>query len=170
MVSQKTIEIVKATAPILKERGEEITRRMYQITFEARPDFKRGFETTWMQHLDGADQSYKLAASVYAYAIHIDRLDELATAVDKIAHRHVATRILPEQYALIGKNLLQAMKDVLQTAATDEVIAAWAEAYEALADIFIHKESEIYQQQDRELTERLAPVGSTETADNLENG
>nr|WP_199316855.1 hypothetical protein [Chroococcidiopsis sp. [FACHB-1243]] len=53
MVSQKTIEIVKATAPIIKEKGEEITRRMYQIAFEERPDYKRGFETTWMQHLDG---------------------------------------------------------------------------------------------------------------------
>ncbi|MBF2026371.1 MAG: bacitracin resistance protein BacA [Oscillatoriales cyanobacterium C42_A2020_001] len=155
MVSQKTIEIVKATAPILKERGEEITQRMYQIAFEERPDYKRGFETTWMQHLDGGGQAHKLAAAVYAYATHIDRLDELATAVDHIAHRHVAMRILPEQYSLIGEKLLQAMKDVLQDAATDDVIAAWAEAYEALAAIFIQREKAIYQQADQELTERL---------------
>jgi hemoglobin-like flavoprotein len=43
MVSQKTIEIVKATAPIIKEKGEEITKRMYQITFEERPDYKPDF-------------------------------------------------------------------------------------------------------------------------------
>lgn len=156
MVSQKTIEIVKATAPIIKEKGEEITRRMYQIVFEERPDYKRGFETTWMQHLDGGGQVRKLAAAVYAYATHIDRLDELATAVDKIAHRHVDTRILPEQYPLIGEKLLQAMKDVLQDAATDEVISAWAEAYDALANIFIQQENVIYKQEDRELTEQLA--------------
>jgi nitric oxide dioxygenase len=155
MVSQKTIEIVKATAPILKEKGEEITRRMYQIAFAERPDYKRGFETTWMQHLDGGGQAHKLAAAVYAYATHIDRLDELAAAVDHIAHRHVATRILPEQYPLIGEKLLQAMKDVLQEAATDDVIAAWAEAYEALATIFIQTEKAIYQQADQELTEQL---------------
>lgn len=94
--------------------------------------------------------------SVYAYATHIDRLDELATVVDHIAHRHVATRILPEQYPLIGEKLLQAMKDVLQEAATDEVISAWAEAYAALADIFIQKEKAIYNQEDQELTKRLA--------------
>jgi nitric oxide dioxygenase len=73
MISQKTIEIVKAMALILKPRGEEITRRMYQIAFEERPDYKRGFETTWMQHLDGGGQAHKLAAAVYAYATHIDR-------------------------------------------------------------------------------------------------
>lgn len=156
MVSQKTIEIVKATAPILKEKGEAITQRMYEIAFAERPDYKRGFENTWMQHLDGGGQAHKLATAVYAYATHIDRLDELTTAINHIAHRHAATRILPEQYPLIGEKLLQAMKDVLQDTATDEVIAAWAEAYEALASIFIQKEKEIYQQEDQALTERLA--------------
>lgn len=164
MVSQKTIEIVKATAPIIREKGEEITRRMYEITFAERPDYKRGFETTWMQHLDGGEQAHKLAAAVYAYATHIDRLDELAMAVEHIAHRHVETRILPEQYSLIGEKLLQAMKDVLQDAATDEVTAAWAEAYAALANIFIQKEKAIYQQEDRELTERLAKANKPETS------
>lgn len=164
MVSQKTIEIVKATAPIIREKGEEITRRMYEITFAERPDYKRGFETTWMQHLDGGEQAHKLAAAVYAYATHIDRLDELAMAVKTIAHRHVETRILPEQYPLIGEKLLQAMKDVLQDAATDEVISAWAEAYTALADIFIQKEKAIYQQEDRELTEQLAKANKPETS------
>lgn len=160
MVSQKTIEIVKATAPLVKAKGEEITRRMYQITFEERPDYRRSFETTWMQHLDGGDQARKLAASVYAYATHIDRLDELAAAVEKITHRHAEARILPEQYPLIGQKLLQAMKDVLQDAATDEVMAAWAEAYEALANIFIQKEKAIYQQAEQELTERLTKTAA----------
>ncbi len=155
MVSQKTIDIVKATAPILKEKGEAITQRMYEITFAERPDYKLGFETTWMQHLDGGGQAHKLATAVYAYATHIDRLDELAAAVQHIAHRHVETRILPEQYPLIGQKLLQAMKDVLQEAATDDVIAAWAEAYDALATIFIQTEQTLYQQQDQQLTEAL---------------
>ncbi|MDX2232011.1 MAG: globin domain-containing protein [Leptolyngbyaceae cyanobacterium bins.349] len=163
MVSPKTIELVKATAPILKEKGEAITRRMYEITFADRPDYKRGFETTWMQHLDGGEQAQKLAAAVYAYAMHIDHLDELATAVDHIAHRHVSTRVLPEQYSLIGENLLQAMKDVLQEVATDEVIAAWAEAYEALTSIFIEKEKAIYQQEDHALKARLAEASHAET-------
>ena len=165
MLSQRTIEIVKATAPIIKDKGEEITRRMYQIAFADRPDYKRGFETTWMLHLDGGDQAHKLAASIYAYATHIDSLDELAMAVEKIAHRHVETRILPEQYELIGEKLLQAMKDVLQDGATDEVISAWAEAYHALANIFIQKEKAIYKQEDQELTEQLARANNLGTLD-----
>ncbi|MBF2009272.1 MAG: flavohemoglobin [Chlorogloeopsis fritschii C42_A2020_084] len=91
----------------------------------------------------------------------MDRLDELAKAVETIAHRHVETRILPEQYPLIGEKLLQAMKDVLQDAATDEVISAWAEAYDALANIFIQKEKAIYKQEDQELTNHLATANNT---------
>lgn len=53
------------------------------------------------------------------------------------------------------------MKDVLQDDATDEVIAAWAEAYAALVNIFIQKEKAIYQQDEQALTEQLA------TANNL---
>ncbi len=159
-ISEKTIEIVKATAPIVKEKGEEITSRMYAIAFEERPDYKLGFENTWMQHLDGGGQARKLAAAVYAYASRIDRLEELADAVDSIAHRHVAARILPEQYPLIGEKLLQAMKEVLGDAATDEVIEAWSEAYAALAGIFIEAEEKLYRDQDAAHRQRLAQGGS----------
>ena len=34
----ETIEIVKATAPVIKEHGQAITQRMYEIAFAARPD------------------------------------------------------------------------------------------------------------------------------------
>src|SRR5690606_27088312 len=46
-----------------------------------------------------------------------------------------------------GKYLLIAVKDVLGDAATDEVIAAWGEAYGLLAQIFIDREAAIYQEQ-----------------------
>jgi nitric oxide dioxygenase len=154
-ISQKTIDIVKATAPAVKEHGEKITSRMYEIAFAERPDYKLGFENTWMVDAHGNGQAKKLAASVYAYATHIDRLDELAAAVERIAHKHVEARILPEQYSLIGAKLLEAMKDVLGDAATEEVIDAWSEAYSALANIFIDAEAKLYKENDAALLEKL---------------
>ncbi|MEY2830919.1 MAG: hypothetical protein RLZZ574_177 [Cyanobacteriota bacterium] len=61
--------------------------------------------------------------------------------VDKIAHRHVQTHVLPEQYQIVGECLLQAIKDVLGDAATEEVMTAWIEAYQALAGVFINREN-----------------------------
>lgn len=154
-ISQRTIDIVKATAPVVKEHGEKITTRMYEIAFAERPDYRLGFENTWMVDAKGNGQAQKLAASVYAYATHIDNLEALASAVDRIVHKHVEARILPEQYPLIGAKLLEAMKDVLAEAATEDVIEAWSEAYNALATIFIDAEAKLYKDNDQLLLEKL---------------
>ncbi len=73
----------------------------------------------------------------------------MQSAVEHIAHKHVNTRVIAEQYPVIGQCLLQAMKDVLGEAATPEIMEAWIEAYQALADIFIQREKEIYQEEDK---------------------
>lgn len=67
MMGQTTIEIVKATIPILKEKGEVITRRMYEIAFAERPDYKRGFETIWMHPLEetGRARFWRSVANEY---------------------------------------------------------------------------------------------------------
>ena len=144
MVSQKTIDIVKSTAPILKKEGKKITSRMYEIMFEKHPEVKSQFDMS--SQADGS-QPAKLATAVYAYATHIDDLASLKSAVETIAHRHVQTHVKPEQYPVVGECMLAAMKDVLGEGATSEVIDAWAEAYQALAEIFINREGEIYKEE-----------------------
>lgn len=46
-----------------------------------------------------------------------------------MAQKHVRTQVKPEHYPMVGVSLLQAIKDVLGDAATDDVIEAWKEAY-----------------------------------------
>ena len=148
----ETIEIVKSTAPVVKEYGKAITKRMYEIAFNERPEYRRFFENTHMKgEEEGHKQAAKLAASVYAYASHIDQLEKLGDAVEHIAKAHVNTRVIAEQYPVIGECLLAAMKDVLGDAATPEVMDAWTEAYNGLADIFINREKEIYHEQEAEI-------------------
>ncbi|HEY9668602.1 MAG TPA: globin domain-containing protein [Coleofasciculaceae cyanobacterium] len=144
MVSQTTIELVKSTAPILKNQGKQITTRMYQIMFEKYPDVRNKFDMS--AQADGS-QPVKLATAIYSYASQIDNLPALKSMVEKIAHRHVQTHVLPEEYSIVGESLLQAMKDVLEEAATEEVMAAWTEAYQALSDVFIKREDDIYKEQ-----------------------
>lgn len=141
-ISQQTIEIVKSTAPILKQHGKKITTRMYEIMFDRYPEVKAQFD---MSAQANGTQPAKLAAAVYSYAIHIDNLKALKAMIDRTAHRHVATHVLPEQYPIVGECLLQAIKDVLGDGATEAVMIAWTEAYQALAKIFITRERQIYQ-------------------------
>jgi nitric oxide dioxygenase len=121
MVSQKTIEIVKSTAPILKKSGKQITTRMYEIMFENHPEVKAKFDMS--AQADGS-QPIKLATAVYSYASQIDNLSALKSMVETIALRHVQVHVLPEEYSIVGESLLQAMKDVLGQTATEEVMAA----------------------------------------------
>ncbi|MBD2523051.1 globin domain-containing protein [Nostoc sp. FACHB-133] len=141
MVSQQTIDIVKSTAPVLKKNGQQITTRMYEIMFQNHPEIKEQFSMS--AQADGS-QPARLATAVYSYANQIDNLPALKSMVEKIAHRHVQTHVTPEQYPIVGESLLQAMKDVLGEAATEEVMAAWTEAYQALSEVFIHREHDIY--------------------------
>ncbi len=60
-----------------------------------------------------SSQAALLATAVYSYATQIDNLPALKVMVERIAHRHVQTHVLPEQYPILGECLLQAMKDVL---------------------------------------------------------
>ena len=137
-LSEKTIEICKATAPVIAEHGEAITTRMYEILFENYPETKALFG-------DAPEDQHKiLAGAVAAYAANIDNLAVLGKAVEGMAKRHVKTNVKPEHYPMVGVSLLQAIKDVLGDAATDDVIDAWKEAYFFLADILIAREKEIY--------------------------
>ncbi|MEM6402141.1 MAG: globin domain-containing protein [Cyanobacteria bacterium P01_D01_bin.116] len=141
-INQQTIDIVKSTAPILKKQGKKITTRMYEIMFQKHPEVKAQFD---MSAQANGSQPAKLATAVYSYATHIDDLEALKAMVEKIAHRHVQTHVLPEQYPIVGECLLQAIKDVLGDLATEEVIKAWTEAYQLLAEVFINREQQIYQ-------------------------
>ena len=138
MLSEKTKQVVKATAPVLQEKGVEITTRMYEQMAEEYPDLKALFANT----KDG--QADRLAAAVLAYAQNIDKLEVLGSSVIAIAKKHVNANVLPEHYPIVGQLLLAAMKDVLDEAVNDEILEAWKEAYLFLADIFIDKEKELY--------------------------
>lgn len=138
MLSQKTIDIVKATAPILQAKGVEITTRMYERLFSDYPETKAFFANT----KDG--QAERLANAVIAYAQNIEKLEALGSSVTAIAKKHVAVNVQAEHYPIVGTVLLAAMQDVLGDVANDEIIEAWKEAYFFLADIFIEEEKGLY--------------------------
>ncbi|HSW16015.1 MAG TPA: NO-inducible flavohemoprotein [Ramlibacter sp.] len=141
MFSPQTIATIKATVPVLQAHGEAITRHFYELMFREHPEVKAFFNEA---HQASGTQARALAGAVLAYASHIDRLEELAGALPRIVQKHAALGILPEHYPIVGKCLLQAIREVLGAAATDDIIAAWAQAYGALADLLIAAEEQVY--------------------------
>ena len=155
MASPKTLEIVKATVPVLEEHGTAITTVFYENMFNQHPELLDIFNET-NQKL--GRQQTALAMTVLAAAKHLDKLAVLLPQVTQISHKHRALQILPEHYPIVGHHLIGAIKEVLGEAANDDIIDAWTEAYDEIADVFIQLEKTMYEQ---EMWEGFAPFKIT---------
>jgi nitric oxide dioxygenase len=140
-LSDRTIDLVKKTVPVLEARGTAVTDRMYQLLFRT-PEIRDLFNQS--HHGESGAQSKALTAAVIAYARNIDNLGVLASRVERIAQKHVGLNILPKHYPFVAEALLGAIKNVLGDAATDEILEAWGEAYWFLADLLMAREASLY--------------------------
>lgn len=148
MLSQQVIDTVKATAPVLAEHGEQITQLFYTKLFNAHPELKDIFN---IANQAKGEQQRALADAVIAYAVHIEKLEALGPAVNRIAHKHASLQISPQHYPIVGKYLLAAIAEHLSLADNDPIVQAWAQAYQALATIFIDAEENIYSENEQKL-------------------
>ena len=141
-LDQQTNDIIKATVPVLEEHGTKITKAFYQRMFEAHPELKNIFNQINQRK---GEQSKALAGAVYAAAKHIDQLETILPTVKQISQKHKSLSIQPEHYPIVGKYLLNAMKEVLGDA-NEEVISAWERAYDVIASVFIETEKGMYKE------------------------
>lgn len=139
-LSPASAAIVGATAPALQQHGVAITTRMYERLF-VDPEIKTMFD---MAAQESGEQPRRLANAIIAYAQNIEKLQNLAAPVQRMATRHFECGVKAEHYPYVANALLPAIKDILGDAATDPVITAWGEAYWVLADILIAAEDTLY--------------------------
>ncbi|WP_217587854.1 NO-inducible flavohemoprotein [Lentibacillus saliphilus] len=142
-LDNETKAIIQATVPVLQEYGNQITKRFYELMLGNHPELKNIFNMTNQRK---GDQPKALANTVYAAAANIDNLENILPVVKQIAHKHKSLNIKPDQYPIVGKYLLLAIKDVLDDVATDDIMEAWEKAYAVIADVFISVERDMYQE------------------------
>ncbi|HSI56947.1 MAG TPA: NO-inducible flavohemoprotein [Ideonella sp.] len=142
MLTPDQLAIIKATVPLLETGGEALTTHFYRLLLSEHPELQPLFNPA---HQASGAQPRALANGVLTYAKHIDRLEALGPLAAQVVNKHVALQVLPEHYPLVGGCLLRAIREVLGAEiATDAVIAAWAVAYQQLADILIGAEEARY--------------------------
>lgn len=139
-LSPESAAIVKSTSPALQAHGLAITTRMYERLF-VDPEIKKMFD---MAAQESGEQPRRLANAIIAYAQNIDKLQNLAAPVQRMATRHFECGVKAEHYPHVANALLPAIQDILGDAATDEIISAWGQAYWVLADILIAAEDALY--------------------------
>lgn len=143
MISALSRPYIEASVPVLKAHGVAITTVFYRNLFAEFPELTNLFN---MGNQANGAQQQSLAAAVFAYAANIDHPAALGPVVSRIVHKHVSLGIKPEHYPIVGRHLLGAIQEILGEAATPALLAAWAEAYGSLADLFIETEKQLYAQ------------------------
>lgn len=142
MLSDKTIEIVKSTVPLLAQAGTVVTEHFYKRLFSHNPELQDIFN---MANQRSGRQQFALFNALAAYAQNIDNLDVLKEALARINHKHASMHILPEHYPIVGGHLIGTLKELIPEQFTPEVEYAWREAYALLADICITEEAALYE-------------------------
>ncbi|KHT51516.1 NO-inducible flavohemoprotein [Vibrio sinaloensis] len=143
MLNNQHIDIVKSTIPLLESAGPALTAHFYQRMFAHNPELKDIFNMT---HQKTGRQSVALFEAVAAYAKNIENLAALTSAVERIAHKHTSFNIQAEHYHIVGHHLIETLRELAPDAFTAEVEEAWTAAYLFLAQIFIDREGDLYQQ------------------------
>lgn len=135
--------IVKATAAVVAEHAETITRTFYADMFAAHPELLRVFNTA---NQAVGEQPKALAASVVAYAVNLIDPDapDFTPVMQRIAHKHVSLGIKAQEYTIVGHHLMRAVGKVLGDAVTPEVAAAWDEVYWLFGCALIAEEAKLY--------------------------
>lgn len=139
MLDAHTIAKVKSTLPAIAACGPALTAHFYDRMLSHHPELRNVFN---MSNQRNGDQREALFNAICAYGANLENLAVLLPAVEKIAQKHTSLNIQPDQYAIVGENLLATIKELLDPG--EEVLAAWGRAYGVLADVFIHREEEIY--------------------------
>ena len=144
-LTQEQSQIITATVPILAQYGTQITTAFYANLIREIPELNNVFNTSNQRN---GHQQQALAGALYAYAANINNLDVLKPTLERISQKHVSLYVRPEHYDIVGKYLLEAMKEILGDALTPAILDAWAAAYTQIADIMIGREDQLYKKND----------------------
>lgn len=149
IVSQETIAIINATAPVVAANATKITSTFYPKILNKHPELYKYFNESNQRSMNGGNkdsaQSKTLADAVVAYAINIEKLDNLGSAVTRIVQKHCALGIQPAHYVVVHDNLMESIGEVLGDAVTAEIAGAWSAAVMALAKILMGLEASEYE-------------------------
>jgi hemoglobin-like flavoprotein len=116
--------------------SDQVAEVFFNRLFEVAPHVRQLFRG------DMVEQRVKFMATMSMLVNSLDNLEIVLPAAGKLAVRHVAYGVTQEHYVVVGQSLLWAIRRTLGLNWTDEIAAAWIEAYGMLSR---HMIGEAYQ-------------------------
>ncbi len=131
-VTESQRELVHASFAKVEAIADDAAQLFYQRLFELDPEIKPLFKGVKM-----AEQRPKIMQTLAVAVNGLDRLDEIASAIESLGVRHVEHGVTENHYDIVSKALLWALEQGLGPDFTPGVSAAWASVYGLLSSVMI---------------------------------
>lgn len=131
-VSDWQRELVQASFAKVETIADDAAKLFYGRLFELDPDVKPLFKGVKM-----AEQRTKLMQTLAIAVKGLDRIDEIASAIQQLGVRHLDYGVTAAHYGTVGEALLWTLEQGLGPDFTDEVRGAWTAVYGLLSSVMI---------------------------------
>ena len=128
MTPEKTL-LVQRTWQKLAPLADTAARLFYNRLFEIDPPLRAMFDAVEMK-----GQGRKVIQALALVVNGLDRADELLPVIEALGRRHAAYGVSDAHYDTVGAALIWTLEKGLGDAWSEEVAAAWTDAYLLLAN------------------------------------
>ncbi len=124
------VPVLRSSFSMARPILDQVVEKFYSILWETYPEATAAFEKT-----DMPGQHKALGRGLCYIIDHLEEPEALIDYLHKLGARHVGYGTLDEHYDWVGDALLQTFAHFLGGQWTEEVEAAWIEAYGVIADV-----------------------------------
>jgi hemoglobin-like flavoprotein len=124
------VPLLRRSFALVIERQPRLTTRFYEILFDRHPEARALFGRS-----SGDAQARMLQEALVAVMDHLDDAGWLEQTLGALGRKHLEYGVTDEMYDWVGASLLAALEEAAGEEWTDDVAAAWNEAYGAVAGL-----------------------------------
>jgi hemoglobin-like flavoprotein len=122
--------LLRESFGLVIERQPQLVHRFYEILFERYPQVRPLFSRN-----SPARQEEMLGAALVAVLDHVEDAAWLESTLKGMGAKHVEYGVTKEMYGWVGDSLLATLAEVAGQDWTPAHVAAWTEAYGAIASL-----------------------------------
>lgn len=125
-------QVLRDSFKAISHKADELSATFYDVLFTRYPAVRPLFDETRMD-----EQRKKLIRSIALVLRNLEAPERLEPYLQGLGRMHVAYGAEPEHYPAVGECLLVALAETAGPAWTDELNAAWGEAYGAISGLML---------------------------------
>ena len=123
-------DLLRSSLKAISHKADQLAATFYDRLFSRYPEVRPLFEQTRMD-----EQRKKLIRSIVLIVRHVDNETFLVPYLEGLGRMHVAYGAQDAHYDAVGSCLLQALAETAGEQWSDELQAAWGDAYGVVAGV-----------------------------------